>query len=354
MILNNISQSVLEVISNSDDIVPNKIREKRESLQNTLNKRFSIPMTILEEKKYSTDEEEHTNDSYTSVSADYTEKQTSRAEHETQHYFDDTKNMEYAVVSTDVRTLLEGDEKPINVKEHMIINMIKKNINNFNDLYNSNNNSIEEKNEVEMPYEEHIVNTQNNMDEIVFESANEVYEEKNSEINKYGMPANIEKALSSTFDFDTTMVAINQTRKEFKNVSEKADMATQAANESEELLQQISSEYSEAEKKLKEKEKRSQEMEQKIIEILNSEKDKINQRMQEKEILINDANRRKEQNNDKIVDFRSKINSTMEKSNEIDEKISRQEELLNTLVNFNINFEDYSLNDNEKVSGRIA
>lgn len=357
MILDYISQSVLEeAIGNSEDSMPNKIKEKEESLRNTKNKRYTIPMISLDsDKKQNTDNEDVYSDaSYSAATVEYDKVPTSRVEMHAA--LDDYETEKYTIVSTDVRTLLEGNEKPINVKEHMIINMMKKDINDFSDLSTVADAVYEEVKpaEVEETYDEHIVSEQNKEDEVIFETPEEAIEEAVSEVGKYGMPANIEKALSNTFDFDTTMVAINQTRKEFKSVAEKAVMATQAANESEELLEKISSEYSEAEKQLKEKERRSLEMEQKIIEILNSEKDRISQQMQEKESLINDANRRKEQNNDKIVDFRSKINSTMEKANEIDEKISKQEELLNTLVNFNINLENYSMDTEEKTPQRIA
>ena len=162
------------------------------------------------------------------------------------------------------------------------------------------------------------------------------------------------KNKDKAFDFDTTMVAINETRKQFKDVSEEADLAAQEANESEELLQKVSNEYTEVEKQLKAKEKHSKEMEKKIISILTSEKDRLSQQLHEKETMISRANKIKEQNNDKIVDFRSKINSTIEKSNEIDERISKQEELLNTLVGFNMDLEDYQNGKTERKVGKAS
>lgn len=358
MILDLISQSVLEkALGNSEDSMPNKIKEKEESLQNTLNKRFSIPMVAVEQKEVVTPkQEEYNNVYYADVKDEYTAEPTRRTEPEPNVSIDNNISDGYAVSSIDVRTLLEGDEKPINVKEHMIVNMRKKDINDFSEYRGLHESTIEENSQVESTieptYEEHVV-AEEKKEEVRFEEPADTLEKANTQIGQYGIPVNIEKALSSTFDFDNTMVAIHQTREEYKNVSEKANMATKAANESEELLQKVSSEYTEAEKQLREKEKRSMEMEQKIISILNSEKDRINQQMQEKETLINDANKRKEQNNDKIVDFQSRINSTKEKENEIDEKISRQEELLNTLVGFNINLEDYDLEE-EKSTSKVA
>ena len=358
MILDLISQSVLEkALGNSEDNMPNKIKEKEESLQNTLNNRLNIPILAVEEKETKMKrQEDYTTVAYPDANNDYTVEPTSKVEPEINTPLDDAELNGYTVSSIDVRTLLEGDEKPINVKEHMILNMMKKSVNDFTEYHGLHESVIEEaqkiESDVQPTYEEHIVNE--SKEKVDFEEPTKDLEKANTEIGQYGIPVNIEKALSSTFDFDNTMVAIHQTREEYKNVSEKANMAAQAANESEELLQKVSSEYSEAERQLKEKEKKSMEMEKKIISILNSEKDRINQQMQEKESLINDANKRKEQNDDKIVDFRSKIDSAKERVNEIDERISRQEELLNTLVGFNINLEDYNLDDEEKSASTIA
>ena len=353
MILDLISQSVLEeVLANAEDDMPNKIREKEESLQNTLQKRYSIPMMSLGNNKTNTVAKSY--DGY----ADYSDKKvTYTAEPAIKSPSEENSNVDstyqWEVSSIDFRNILEGEEKPINVKEHMIVNMKQKDINDFNDYRGLHESTDIGNQKAEPIYEEHVVIEEKD-EEIQFAEPVKPFEQAKPEIGKYGIPANIEKVLSSTFDFDNTMVAIHQTREEYKNVTEKANIATQAANESEELLQKVSSEYSEAEKQLKEKEKRSQEMEKKIISILNSEKNRINKEMQEKETLINNATRRKEQNDDKIVDFQSKINSAKEKENEIDEKISRQEELLNTLVGFSMDFEDYKLEDKEKISGKVA
>ena len=141
------------------------------------------------------------------------------------------------------------------------------------------------------------------------------------------------------------------------DVSEKANLAAQAANESDKLLEEVSNKYSAAEKELQEKEKRSREMEKRIITLLQDERTRLSRELQEKENLINDANKRKEQNDGKIVDFRSKINSTLERTNKVDEKISRQEELLNTLVGFstnNINDYDYKSIEEEISNHKVA
>ena len=348
MILDFISQTVIdEVISNSEDEKPNKIREKEESLQNTLVKRFSIPVVSFDEPK----KEEQKYEEYYAVpdtknvyeQYENTDKQIVISHEEKTNFAGENL---YDVISIEANELLDGNEKPINVKEHMITNMKKKDINDFSKFI---------KNESEYSFEEHIVSEmQPSVDIGEFNEEKINTEPSKPKIGEYGIPANIEKVLSNTFDFDTTVVAINKTKKQYQNISEKANIATQAAIESEELLQKVSDEYSEAEKHLKEKEQKSIEMEQKIISILNTEKNRLDQQMQEKETLINDANRRKEQNNDKIVDFRTKINSTIEKANEIDEKISRQEELLNTLVGFNINLDEYNLDDGEKITSRVA
>ena len=353
MILDLISQSVLDkVIENSEDSMPNKIKEKEESLQNTLNNRVRIPiMQINKVHEKSNDEYKHINVDYDGRVSEYKNEAQAPIPTETTPELDKAESTGYTISSIDVRTLLEGDEKPINVKEHMIINMMKKDINNFDSYQGLHVNTTEDNQKLTQDYEEHII-VEEKENEVPFEEP--TLKDTSTEIGKYGIPVNIEKALSSTFDFDNTMVAIHQTREEFKNVSQQANMATKAANESEELLQKVSSEYSEAEKQLREKEKRSLEMEQKIISILNSEKDRISQQMHEKESLINDANKRKEQNDGKIVDFRSKINSAKEKENEIDEKLSRQEELLNTLVGFNINLDDYSLDSDDITTQKVA
>lgn len=349
MILDLISQSVLnEVAGNSEDSMPNKIKEKEESLQNTLNKRYSIPMISLDDE---TSKENNSMEEYSNVASESANENANRVEQEIQNYYGEYESRKYTVIDIGVNSLLEGDEKPINVKEHMIINIMKKSINNISDINSEETNAIEENSE-DIAYEEHIINDDFEK-KVEFDNTSDIADEMNNVMGQYGIPANIERILSSTFDFDTTMVAINQTRKQFKDVSEEANIAAQEADKSDELLQKVSDEYTEVERQLKEKEQRSKEMEQKIISILTSEKDRLSQQMHEKEAFINNANKRKEQNNDKIVNFRSKINSTMEKANEIDEKISRQEELLNTLVGFNINLDDYQ-NNNSKSNGKVS
>ena len=99
----------------------------------------------------------------------------------------------------------------------------------------------------------------------------------------YGIPENIERILSSAVDFDTTVVAINQTRERVMNVSEQADLATQAANASDKELEEVSSKYSKAEKELQEKEMRSKEMEQRIMTLLHDERTRLSKALQEKE-----------------------------------------------------------------------
>ena len=334
MLANIISQTVIdEVIGNSEDSLPNKIKEKEESLQNTLNNRLSIPILKIE-----TDE---TTDEYTDVSASDVEPQV-EMEDSSPNYSEDTNNEPYGnefdLICFSDKNVFEGNEKPINVKEHMIINMMKK----YSKLFVTEEQKFEqdvEESQVEDTYEE---------------NTNEESVDVESEAIQYGMPANIEKILVNTVDFDTTVVAINQTREKYKNVAEQANRAEHDAEESDKLLQKISDEYSEVEKQLREKELRSKAMEQKIISLLNNEQNRLSKQLQEKESVINNANKRKEENNGKIVDFKTKISSTLEKSNEYDAMLSRQEELLNTLIDFNTNFNENRVKSNEKVTGRVA
>lgn len=342
MIANLISQiSIDELEIYSEDNLPRKIKEKWDSLKNTLDNRYSIPMKASEETKsdstyvVTTDEEPVV---YVSEPAYEEPKIEMPVKEETK------SDTGYNIIQEISSMYLDGDAKPINVKEHMIMNMMKKAV---NTVVLSDNISSSYDEVIFEPKVEQTIETQ---PEIVVPT-----EESVTKNEKYVLPANVEKILSSTFDFDTTVVAINQTREKYMNVSEQADIATQAANESDTLLQKVSSEYEEAEKRLREKEKHSLAMEQKIMSILASEQDRLSQQMQEKETVINDANRRKEENNDKIVDFRSKINSTIEKYNEIDERISRQEELLNSLVGFNGTLDDYPVKaEEEKSPARVA
>lgn len=331
MLANIISQTVIdEVIGNSEDSMPNKIKEKEESLQNTLNNRLSIPILKIE-----TDE---TTDEYTDVSVSEAEPQV-EMEDSSPNYNEEANNEnEFDLICFSDKNVFEGNEKPINVKEHMIINMMKK----YSKLFVNDESKVEqdvEESQAEDTYEENTSEESVNVE---------------SEAIQYGMPANIEQILVNTVDFDTTVVAINQTREKYKNVAEQANRAEHDAEESDKLLQKISDEYSEVEKQLREKELRSKAMEQKILSLLNNEQNRLSQQLQEKESVINNANRRKEENNDKIVDFKTKISSTLEKSNEYDAMLSRQEELLNTLVEFNTNFNENRVKSTEKTTSRVA
>ena len=322
MLANIISQTIIdEVIGNSEDSLPNKIKEKEESLQNTLNNRLTIPMAMQEDDKAKSNDNDYKENAI-SYNEDVVENQKSFE----LNYFSDTK-------------LLDGSEKPINVKEHMIINMDKK----YSKLFNEYAGSVSSK---EDQYE-NAEAVDNSIEQTEFETPD--YNDLESEASHYGIPADIEQILVNTVDFDTTVVAINQTREKFKNVAEQANKAEHDAEESDKLLEKISNEYNEVEKQLREKELRSKSMEQKILSLLNNEQNRLSQQLHEKENVINNANRRKEENNDKIVDFKAKINSTLEKANEYDEMISKQEELLNTLVGFNMNF-DEKIDEDKNVS----
>lgn len=317
MLANIISQSVLtKVIGNSEDSLPNKIKEKEESLQNTLNNRLTIPMSktlIKEENVIGID---NTNDDKKNIIDNNQQEKHSEVVNESSKEFE----LFYFTDSN----IIEGNEKPINVKEHMIINMNKK----YARL-------LESRKQFEINNELKVVANE----PVELEIKEEPAKINETEASHYGMPASIEKILVNTVDFDTTVVAINQTREKFKNVSEQANRAEQDAKESDRLLEKISYEYTEAERQLKEKEMKSKEIEQKILSLLNTEQDRLSQQMQEKENVIDKANKRKEENDGKIVDFKTKISSTLEKASEYDEMISKQEQLLNTLVEFNTNFE---------------
>jgi len=341
MILDLISQTLLDTVySNPEDSLPNKIKEKEDSLENTLKRRFNIPVQFADNQKNSdnsNEEDYEATTSYEPVVAEASiEKNVTVEENENNHAY------ELMVMNSNI--LLEGSEKPINVKENMIANMRRKG----NELIR--NEEVEINSITPEVYEMPEVTS-----EVEYNINKEVEEE--SKYGQYGIPENIEKILSSAVDFDTTVVAINQTREKVMDVSEKANLAAQAANESDKLLEEVSNKYSAAEKELQEKEKRSREMEKRIITLLQDERTRLSRELQEKENLINDANKRKEQNDGKIVDFRSKINSTLERTNKVDEKISRQEELLNTLVGFstnNINDYDYKSIEEEISNHKVA
>ena len=335
MLANIISQTMIdEVIGNSEDSLPNKIKEKEESLQNTLKNRLTIPM-MAQSTKNVTNETNYT---------EYKDEEPIVKTQNDAHIEVVNNNNGFELNDFTDTQVFEGSEKPINVKEHMIQNISKK----FAKLLESKHEEIKEDfQEAEPIVAEPIQKELIEEPKIVEESVNQV-----TEASHYGMPANIEQILVNTVDFDTTVVAINQTREKYKNVAEQANMAAQAAEESAKLLAKVSNEYTEAERSLKEKELKSKEMEQRILALLNSEQNRLSQQMQEKENVIDNANKIKEENNGKIVDFKTKINSTLEKANEYDEMISKQEQLLNRLVEFNMNFE--STETVEKTPNRVA
>lgn len=336
MLANIISQTIIdEVIGNSEDSLPNKIKEKEESLQNTLNNRLSIPILKLA----AVEDDEYTEQA--SVQVESNVKKDDSSVQKNDEVENNSNLFDLTYFSDD--KVFEGTEKPINVKEHMIMNMSKK----YSELLVTQEQEFEsplENEEIEDDYAESIATSELEQENV------------ESEAVQYGMPANIEQILVNTVDFDTTVVAINQTREKYKNVAEQANRAEQDAEESAKLLEKISNEYTEAEKQLKEKELKSKAMEQKIISLLNNEQSRLTQQLQEKEDVINNAKRRKEENNDKIVDFKTKISSTLEKANEYDAMLSRQEELLSTLVEFNMGFEtnNSQVQNIEKKASKVA
>ena len=123
MILDLISQTLLDTVySNPEDSLPNKIKEKEDSLENTLKRRFNIPVQFADNQKNSdnsNEEDYEATTSYEPVVAEASiEKNVTVEENENNHAY------ELMVMNSNI--LLEGSEKPINVKENMIANMRRK------------------------------------------------------------------------------------------------------------------------------------------------------------------------------------------------------------------------------------
>ena len=329
--------TVAEVIDHEEDSQPNKIKEKLESLENTLVNRVSIPIgTEVEQKAVEVEEQPVT------VSIKEDPDMEPEPEKTTVVVTEKENDKNFEIFNMKDLEIAEGLEKAINVKESMLFNM-------------KNKNAVKQADIVE----EHVISDVNHeettsLDKLDFLLKNSngyngsVKENINAESKIEEIPKSIEQQLSNVVDLDATFVEIKETRNRIMDITKRADMAEYEASESAKKLQEMSTQFSEAEKALENSQLKSNEMEQRILSILNDEKNKLNQQIQEKETLIIDANKRKEQNDSKIVDYQSRINSTREKENEINERISHQQELLSALGWFDNDVEE------EKNTRKIA
>ena len=121
MLANIISQTLIdEVIGNSEDSLPNKIKEKEESLQNTLNNRLNIPMVMQKQAPLNTINENKVEENEPEY--EYKNEEVTHEIANENMLVDNQK--EYDLVDFLDKNLLNGNDKPINVKEHMILKIL--------------------------------------------------------------------------------------------------------------------------------------------------------------------------------------------------------------------------------------
>lgn len=292
-------QVLVKVLDNDIDNQPNRIREKDESLSNTLRRVKNIPYTVAKEERKPI------------VVDNYSSEKKNELESEA-----------VGVNPPDWMESVPGREKPIRITEAMMRNISNKKL---------GYNEVEE-----VRKETKIVDSIARDDNYDFEKFDFNVEENSNRkpfVEAYG--ASVEES-----NIDDEIKDLEKTSRLVLNIHKQAAAVESDINRSNEELKAVGNKLNEADRKYQERQKLTVQYEAKIREALKQQKKLLEQEYSKSSEKIESAERIKEENSAKIVDFQERIREKEDATYALDQQIEKQRKILESL--------GYSFGDNEK------
>lgn len=300
MTLINIERKELNIVSDSDvDKIGNKIKLKSSSIANARINVQNIPIisnTIANNENF---------------------------EENSQQY-----NLKPEIINFEY--IMNGESKPINLKEKMINGMRK----HSREMFNIEQ-PIEQKpvNVDELSFEENQsdVSEQKESSNVIESVADSISENNVSIENQDNLNEQVEQVPTAVstpkavteFDINTKFNEISDIRRQVESIREEANKALQAANKSDEDLKQLSAENDRIVTELKNAEIRSLEIDSKLIETLKKQSDILSENRVKYEKTLFESNNRKEANE-------SEINELKTKNAEVNSRLLEYQNLIKT------------------------
>lgn len=274
-----IQKEITEVFDNPIDQTGNKIKLRNVSHENLVKHLKNIP--------YKTKKGDKIKDSKVNQEKEKVEWELKPVE-----------SMEYIGVA----------QKPINVKQSMLENIIK-----HSEVINPEEKNMMDNNEVS--------ETKENQTEKII-----INKETSINSNESNAQLNVEN------DFEE----IKFIRQEVLNKKLEAEQAQKEADESDKTVQELGVQYTEVQKQLQEAKTRNKEMKKKVLAALRSQSDTLNNAKKQYESVIEDANKRKEANQNKIAEINPKIKTVEDETVVLNNDTAKAEEFLNAIYSNNI------------------